>query len=312
LIYDIHYVSAEGKDILVLEVDPPRLGDSIFCLQASTGEGSANLPEGTIYVRRGGKTEPANANEVEMLTGRARRGAGGAQLDLGVEVEAHDLSALEAEPLNGSVRDLWIDEERNRLLESLPRDSFLPITIGESRSPAQFENQVEAYLGQVGAGWPTFALSQHVKHRMPSLTLAVTNQTDENFENVVVELTVPLPSSCVGTSPESVVEELSVAKPLIEWGENPIAKIDRSIFGSSPDVEISSIDDERAKVRFPPLHVYPQTNHALEDLALALTPQWAGSDLTIEWRIAAANARGVTNGSVVVAIPEASQETSAG
>jgi Putative DNA-binding domain len=305
LIYDVHYVSAGGKDILVLEVDPPRQGDSIFCLQASTGESNANLSEGTIYVRRGGKTEPANAAEIAMLTARARSGAGSAQLDLEVAVEAQELTALPREPLKESIRERWIDQERLRLLKPLPRNSVLPITVGETRTPAQFEEEVEIYFREVRADWPTFALSQHVKHGEPSLTLAVTNGTDENFEDVVVEVEVPLPSSCVGTSPGEVVEALSVG-PLVEWAENPIAKIDRSIFGAAPDAEISSISDERTKVRFPPLHVYPQTSHALEELTLALAPEWAGSDLEIEWRIAAANTRGVITGSVAVTIPEAS------
>jgi hypothetical protein len=306
LMYDIQYVSAGDKDILMLEVDPPRQGDSIFCLQASTGEGNANLPEGTIYVRRGGQTEPANAAEIAMLTARARGGGGGAQLDLEVAVEAQELTALPGEPLKDSVRERWIAQERLRLLKPLPRNPILPITIGETRTPAQFEEEVEIYFRQVRADWPMFALSQHVKHGEPSLTLAVTNGTDENFEDVVVEVELPLPSSCVGTSPGEVVEALSVAEPLVEWAENPIARIDRSIFGAAPDAEVSSISDERTKVRFPPLHVYPQTRHALEDLTLALAPEWAGSNLAIEWRIAAANTRGVITGSVAVAIPEAS------
>jgi hypothetical protein len=305
LMYDVHYASAEGKEILLLEVDPPRQGDPIFCLQASTGEGNANLSEGTIYVRRGGKTEPANAAEIAMLTERARTATGGAQLDLEVAVEAQDLSTLETEPLKESVRERWIDQERLRLLEGLPTNPLMSRTLGESRTPAQYENQVETYLGEIRKGWPMFALSQHVKHSKPSLALAVTNQTDENFENVVVEIEVPLPSSCVGTSASSVVEALSVAQ-LIEWGENPITKIDRSIFGASPDAEISPIGDERTKVRFPPVHVYPQTSQPLEALTLALAPEWAGEDLAIEWRIAAANARGVITGSVMVAIPESS------
>lgn len=306
LMYDIQYVSAGDKDILVLEVDPPRQGDSIFCLQASTGEGNENLSEGTIYVRRGGKTEPASSAEVAMLTARARSGARGAELDLEMAAEAQGLNAVPIEPLKESVRERWIDQERLRLLEDLPTSSILPLRVGESRTPAQFEEQVETYFQQVRAGWPRFALSQHVKHGEPSLTLGVTNRTDENFEDVVVEAEIPLPSSCVGTSPGDVVEALSVAEPLVEWGENPIVALDRSIFGATPDAEISSISDGRTKVRFPPLHVYPQTSHALAELTLALAPEWAGANLEIEWRIAAANTRGVITGSLTVGIPETS------
>ena len=209
LVYDIHYVKAMGADVLFLEADPPRAGDAIFCLQASTGDGDINLTEGTIYVRRGGKTEPANATEIAMLTERAKSGGDGTELDLDVVVASQDLSVLEPQSLLTPVRERWVERERGRLMEPVPTNSFLPFTPGESRSPAEYEEQVEAHLAEIVANWPTFALSQHVVHSKPSLALAIANRTDENFESVVVEITVPLPAGYVRISPESVAEAVS-------------------------------------------------------------------------------------------------------
>lgn len=162
LIYDIHYVGASGKDILLLEVEPPRNGDSIFCLQNSTGDGKSSLSEGAIYVRRGGKTEVANASEIEMLTTRARGSEIGVSLDLSVEVEAQSLDPLDPRMLAPPIPERWVETTRRELMKGIPDGPNLIAAIGESRSPATAREQVRAYLQEVAANWPTFALSRHV------------------------------------------------------------------------------------------------------------------------------------------------------
>ncbi len=64
LVYDVYYVKVGGTDVLFLEIEPPGPVHAIYCLKASTGDEEFTLGEGTIYVRRGGKTEVANAAEV--------------------------------------------------------------------------------------------------------------------------------------------------------------------------------------------------------------------------------------------------------
>src|SRR5690349_2932284 len=134
LVYDIHYVDAAGKDVLVFEVDPPHQGDSIFCLQASTGEGNKNLCEGTIYVRRGGKTEVANASEIAMLTARAKSGTAGAELDLELVVDAQRLTALDSRLLEHDACERWIERARNNLMKGIPSSDPLLPPGGEFRS----------------------------------------------------------------------------------------------------------------------------------------------------------------------------------
>lgn len=107
LVYDVHYVKARDSDVLFIEIEPPKPGSTIFCLQASTGDDQSNLSEGTIYVRRVGKTEVANAAEVARLVERARSGSGGSELTLEVTVASQSLSVLDPGaleiPARGSV-----------------------------------------------------------------------------------------------------------------------------------------------------------------------------------------------------------------
>jgi hypothetical protein len=303
LMYDVHYVTAEGKDVLVLEVDPPRQGDTIFCLQASTGDGGSNMAEGTIYVRRGGKTEMAGANEIAMLTARTASGATETELDLELVTAANELSALNPRLLMTSTCEHWMQQARAGLLNGIPSAQPLISPVGESRTPDEVRGQATRYLQEIATNWPDFALSRHVLENHPSLTLSVTNRTDENFENVVIEVDVPIPARSIGISAESVAEEFSVAKPPLKWGEYTTPKLNRNIFGASVEPEVSAVGEEMAKIRFPPVHIYPQTTHPLEPVTLALVPEWENSDLKIEWRATAANTRGLITGEVSIAIP---------
>jgi hypothetical protein len=310
LMYDVHYVSLSGKNVLLLEVEPSRAGDSIFCLQSSTGDGKFSLTEGTIYVRRGGKTEVANASEIGLLTTRARSGGSSGSLDLNVEIESQNLNPLDPRILAPPIPERWVETTRPKLMKGIPDRPSLISTIGESRSPATAREQIRAYLQEITARWPTFALSRHVEQHEPSLTLAVANRTDENFESVLVELVVPLPISCVGSSAKQVAGELSVAELPPKWGEFDVPKLSRNIFGSLPEPEYSVAGEDQTKVRFPPIHVYPQTTHPLDSLTLALAPEWSASDLAIEWRATAANTRGLLSGEVVIPIPSAGESGS--
>lgn len=62
-----HYVAHAERDVLVIKVEPPRDGDPIFTLRQ---EFSPHR-EGTIFVRKGTRSEPASSADVERLVRRA-------------------------------------------------------------------------------------------------------------------------------------------------------------------------------------------------------------------------------------------------
>ena len=69
------FVEVDGVSVLVVTVSPPRPGDPIWAFQKEfTGTGaeghSVAYREGDIFVRRGGRTERANAADLEMLQAR--------------------------------------------------------------------------------------------------------------------------------------------------------------------------------------------------------------------------------------------------
>src|SRR5262249_2152274 len=56
------YVEISGVDVLVVTVAPPKAGDPIFALAKEF-----NHPDGTVFVRRSGKTERATNAEHRQL-----------------------------------------------------------------------------------------------------------------------------------------------------------------------------------------------------------------------------------------------------
>lgn len=313
LVYDVHYLTAQGQDVLLLEVAPPSKGDAIFSLQATTGDGKVTMTEGTIYVRRGGKTEVANAAEIRMLSSRARH-SGGAELALGVEVEKVSLSALPIKLLSDEFRDGYLEKDREKLLADAPAQEgpiYLP-PVNESRRIPEFKASVKSYIKDLSAAWQRFALAEYSRVNKPELVLGVDNSTEENFEDVVVEATLPLARCFVARSPEELAEQLNLPERPPRWGSGLLAGIKpkvRAAIASPPEVELVEAEGSCTKARFKPIHVYPQTRHPLAPLTVALPSKYAGEAIEIRWRATASNTRGQVSGTAEIEVPEYAEES---
>ena len=68
------YIDVDNTAVLAIEVDPPRPGDSMHTLKKSY----ESFDRGAIFVRKSGKTHPAEPEDTENLQQRLQ----GAQLDL--------------------------------------------------------------------------------------------------------------------------------------------------------------------------------------------------------------------------------------
>jgi len=63
-----HYVAAGDRHVLALVVDAPRRRDPVYLLQrGSADESGRELPVGTVFVRKGGRTVPADEADIERL-----------------------------------------------------------------------------------------------------------------------------------------------------------------------------------------------------------------------------------------------------
>jgi hypothetical protein len=104
-------VSVEGKSVLVVTVEAPQQGDPIFTLRRAIQKYQA----GTIFVRKHGRTVPADAEDIDALQGRLV-----ARLPSGAELE---VSLLGEEPLSWinldkARRDIdaWIDQQHSAMV----------------------------------------------------------------------------------------------------------------------------------------------------------------------------------------------------
>lgn len=72
------YVELDGVKVLVVTVDPPQSGDRIFTARKS----SDKVVSGRVYIRRHGRTEQAEAADMDMLQARLTRGAVGRGIEV--------------------------------------------------------------------------------------------------------------------------------------------------------------------------------------------------------------------------------------
>jgi uncharacterized protein YjbI with pentapeptide repeats len=74
VVWTSEYIKLDGKDVLVITVDPPRVGDRIHYLRKplpSPRKGESVHAEHTVFVRRNAQTMQANDGEMEMLQRRS-------------------------------------------------------------------------------------------------------------------------------------------------------------------------------------------------------------------------------------------------
>jgi hypothetical protein len=108
-VWSPHYVTAQGRDVLVIVVEAPKWGDDIHALRT----GFNNVLEGTVFVRSQAKTRQANAEEHKLLQQRLLRRQQSTQLG-GLQVgftigPPHSVVVLDPTP---EQVDDWVDERR--------------------------------------------------------------------------------------------------------------------------------------------------------------------------------------------------------
>lgn len=106
-IWDPRSVMVEGKNVLVVTVEPPHAGDRIALLQKGyQGKGSL-VAEGTVFVRQPGATERASRAEMEMLQDRLLDGIA-AQADVARTAERNqEIRILVADLVHAA--EQWAD-----------------------------------------------------------------------------------------------------------------------------------------------------------------------------------------------------------
>ena len=226
------FVEYSGCDVLIASVDPPRQGDPIFCLMKTY----EHHREGTIYVRKTGKTEPAKPQDVHYLENRARRG----RLDVRLELnETTPLPWLHTNELTTMI-DRTIEKYRERLVRSIgsqqdqarPQSSLTQVDRGlaslrdtlqglaramENRSESEYLEQVEAWATDWRRDAPNVGITWCADNHNAKRKFRVTNLTPQNLQELQVELL--LPKSIFG--PEEELTRSKLPKPATPlWDRN--------------------------------------------------------------------------------------------
>lgn len=297
VVFDVHYVTLDGARVLLLDVEPPRLGDAIHALRRSSEDADTgnNLREGTVFVRKTGKTEPANAADIDRLTERARQV--GMSLTIGLQV-AGPVKALDPYLLREEVRDGYLKELRAEFLAGLPQPpsgltSIARSDASEPRSAEQFVAEIDRFVADAKDRWETFATVKELKSSPSKLELELVNGSDDNFERVTLEVDLPLPRARVHLSASEAEDWLEPPEEPPRWGSGRFGRIKFPTI-ASPEAELVEQGDTSTLIRFAPIAVRPRTRHAMPEVLRTLPPDLAGQTLEATWR-ATPRARGATS-----------------
>jgi hypothetical protein len=306
------YITAGEVSVLFLVVDPPRAGDRIYCMEkagADADEENDTIPEGTIFVRHGGKSERHTSADLRRLTARATASVAAA-LQLSVELDGTGVEVIEAGLLDAATRDSYLERERRRLLDSLPRRSSSPYEIAvpsfDSRSQEEFLDEMRQYLGDVESRWLDIVAARHIEDEEPVVVAVIINDTASNFEDVVLELIFPFSADQAFATVGDAAAELGPPDPPRTWGSlssliAPNIPPIRLPFVQRPEVEV--LDDDHVLVRYPAIHARPRSRHRLDRLLLALPPDLAGMTVDVAWRATSRSTDGDLSGKTALAIP---------
>jgi Schlafen, AlbA_2 len=204
-----HYVrpvEASDKTVLVVEVPPPKPGDRPYPLantyepDKATAQGAKEKSggqSGTLFTRRGSKTERANYDEFIMLIDRALQGFGKGINDLGIVVNAMATPDFRTLDVSEAAVDWWLQQRRQALLEKTKDASRrqLGMTWGWSDSNIRdFTNAVDYYLGICRPAAEGILVATFLYQGFNGITIFIDNPTDEHLPDVQVVLS--LPGSC--------------------------------------------------------------------------------------------------------------------
>lgn len=182
------YVSLDGCTILMMTVEPPKIGDLIHTLNKEF----ANYAAGMIFVRRSGRTVQANPGEVLSLTRRATQSTSTLQ---------NMTVASENAPIKIPLWrfDEYIDRQtakrKDHLLDpknSTQRTNRLGGVNLDRRSADTYRKEVTAHLKEYREYLVNLARQSYVRGGAGETQLTVSNPDHTSHQGVRVELSFPV------------------------------------------------------------------------------------------------------------------------
>ena len=196
--WDIQRVPvADGREVLLVIVDPPLQGDPIRICHKS-GDG---VTDGAVYFRADGETRTAKAQELELLVERSKVGAPEASLlvrAVGVATPVVCDEATTLEALIKTVVARQTDALSRAVSPELARaaaaagfrfpelDATLS-SIPESRSPEQYQQQLEGWIADVRIAWPA-GLDGEIARVLDCTAFDIVNESDLYLNDVQLNI----------------------------------------------------------------------------------------------------------------------------
>lgn len=208
--WDIVWVPVEGStnQVLVIIVDPPKLGQAPFPCRAS----GDSLTDGRVYIRADGETREANSEELDLLI---QRGSAGAQVEVDLAVEVLGEVASVAVDKERTV-DEYLSKMRARLIDAMPGpepqstgagflsaglaglsahraalDGLAPAVSAlmepEQRSEEEYLESIDRWESRFRVAWPA-ALAKIAASQLRPAIVRITNRTTTFFHDVEVNL----------------------------------------------------------------------------------------------------------------------------
>lgn len=182
--WSANHVALDGHTILVLTVEPPKLGDPIHTLNKEF----SNYMAGMIFVRRSGRTVQANPGEVAALTRRATQAT---------SIPQHMTVTAATEPVEIPLYEhieyvnRLCTEKENELLAPenlMKRPNSLGVPYPDSRDTHDYRKEVAEYLEDYREYLVNIARQLYVRGDAGKLELTVSNPDQISHQGVRVEL----------------------------------------------------------------------------------------------------------------------------
>jgi hypothetical protein len=308
--WDPDYVELDGKVVLVITVEAPRWGDPLYPLRKAFDR----YADGTIFVRRPGKTDRASSREIDQLSARAARGAQDLKVRLDWRSNPNIIAPVEYREHETRA---WIETERARLTPSILRResvasgplaqfAFGPLQ-QDDRSRDEYLQEVEDYLARATPAWLKRVHRAAVRHGVAAIETAIVNNSMHNFPAVEVRLTFPpeatpyldewdaIPDEDIPEAPRPYGKHIFPLVPPIRSARSPIR-----FHGAQSYVEQPS-----GTIHFAPIHLRPGAREPLDTVHLIVGPEMAGKELVGEWSATSTGVSGRVTGMLTVQVEDA-------
>jgi hypothetical protein len=303
--WDADYVNLDGKAVLVIWVEAPGWGDPIYPLRKALDP----YQDGTIFLRRLGKTERASSAEIDQLMERAARGARVLQVTIDWLSGPKVITPVETREEDTRA---WVEAERRRILPpaeqlrnlDLARQSqpprFLPAAARESREPYEYEIEVTDYLQEAARTRSRQIHRAAVRWGLGAVELAIVNNTMENYPSVEVQLSFP-PTVVPYLYEDDAIPDQDIPRPPRPYGTPPLLGYDYIRPFLRP-ADSGYVEEPSRIIYLAPIHVRPGGRHQLETIHLIVGPEMAGKELVGEWSATSTGVSGQATGTVTVRV----------